>query len=82
MGNYTPNPFMTQPAHLPPLITTHLIYSYTVASQFVRMYCTVSTKRLVAPNNTCKTAATRTYGTDITKMSSACSTLPLLEPRE
>ena len=21
MGNYTPNPFMTQPAHLPPLLT-------------------------------------------------------------
>ena len=23
MGNYTPNPFMTQPAHLPPLLAAN-----------------------------------------------------------
>ena len=25
MGNYTPNPFMTQPAHLPPLNTRYIL---------------------------------------------------------
>ena len=27
MGNYTPNPFMTQPVHLPPLTHTHTGFS-------------------------------------------------------
>ena len=31
MGNYTPNPFMTQPAHLPPLVVEgHLHLSHSL----------------------------------------------------
>ena len=34
MGNYTPNPFMTQPAHLPPLATA---YKQTITLCFVKV---------------------------------------------